>query len=272
MALSFGRGAVAALAVIVAAASPSPVGASAGELPAPGQPVVVELFTSQGCASCPPAERVLSALGRAKSLRGRVVLLAYHVDSWDHLGWRDPFSSARWTERQEDYDRIFGLNGAYTPQAVINGASQCVGSDHWRVLRRVVDASPPAAEVGVTIKPPEPGARELRITLEARLGRAPSRAQDVTVAIFESGLSTEVRGGENRGATLTNDYVVRGLDRAFSLAPGGHQVRQVALRLDPGWDRSRLGVAVFVQDPVTMRIQGAAVKYLYGDGAAAGGS
>lgn len=262
MAGHIGRGVLAALALMLAVASPNPARASSGELPPADQPVVVELFTSQGCSSCPPAERVLSALGRAKSLRGRVVLLAYHVDSWDRRGWRDPFSSARWTERQENYDRTFGLNGSYTPQAVINGTSQCVGSDQWRVLQRIVDASPPAAEMGLAIEPPEPGAHELRVTLEARLSREARRAQDVAVAIFESGLSTAVHGGENRGATLTNDYVVRSLDHAFNLAPGDHRVRQLALRLDPGWNRSRIGIAAFVQDPATLRIQGAAVKYL----------
>src|SRR5947207_13958329 len=92
-------------------------------------PVVVELFTSQGCSSCPPADVLLSEVAHDASLRGHVIPLAFHVDYWDRLGWRDPFSAADWSRRQSFYVRALSLRGAYTPQMVVNGARQFVGSN-----------------------------------------------------------------------------------------------------------------------------------------------
>src|SRR6266568_4493610 len=92
-------------------------------------PVVVELFTSQGCSSCPPADELLRGIARNAALRGKVIPLAFHVDYWDHLGWRDPFSSADWSRRQMFYIRAMRLDSAYTPQAVVNGTKQMVGAN-----------------------------------------------------------------------------------------------------------------------------------------------
>ena len=91
---------------------------------ADGAPVVLELFTSEGCSSCPPADELISELGASSK---SVIPLAYHVDYWNHLGWADPFSSRQWSERQSDYARAMNLDGEYTPQMVISGAWQCGG-------------------------------------------------------------------------------------------------------------------------------------------------
>src|SRR3954454_13978052 len=91
-------------------------------------PVVVELFTSQGCSSCPPADALIHDITTDPAMRGRVIPLAFHVDYWDSLGWRDPFSSAEWTQRQARYARTMRLSSAYTPQAVVNGSRKFVGS------------------------------------------------------------------------------------------------------------------------------------------------
>ena len=102
-----------------------------------GGPVVLELFTSEGCSSCPPADALLSELG--SSTKG-VIPLAYHVDYWNHLGWTDPLSSPRWSERQSAYARAMNLDGDYTPQMVISGEWQAVGSDRSDIARGVAAA------------------------------------------------------------------------------------------------------------------------------------
>jgi len=104
---------------------------------ADGAPVVLELFTSEGCSSCPPADALLSKLGSSNK---SVIPLAYHVDYWNRLGWSDPFSSHEWSERQSAYARALNLSGDYTPQMVIGGGWQCVGSDGRSIARAIAEA------------------------------------------------------------------------------------------------------------------------------------
>ena len=115
--------------------------------------MVIELFTSQGCSSCPPADRLLSRLAEEPAYRGKVVPLAFHVDYWNYIGWTDPFSSPRWSERQRDYGRSLGLGTVYTPQLVIDGRSECVGSQEGDVRREIARAlaAPPAGRVELSV-------------------------------------------------------------------------------------------------------------------------
>src|SRR5687767_13376254 len=115
------------------------------------QPVVVELFTSQGCSSCPPADALLRRIASDPDLRGRVIPLAFHVDYWNHLGWRDPFSQRAWSQRQGDYIRAMKLESAYTPQIVINGKREMVGSSSGAVYRAIEEESRRAADGRVTL-------------------------------------------------------------------------------------------------------------------------
>ena len=220
-------------------------------------PVVVELFTSQGCSSCPPADQVLAALGEEPG--GAVIPLAFHVDSWNHLGWMDPFSKREWTLRQQFYARMLGGRGPYTPQAVVDGAHELVGSDE-RALRAAIAraAAQPAAAVTVAV-----GGDGESVVVEASVERPAAlrgRKLDVMAALYENQLSTAVPRGENGGQTLRDTRVVRLLERAVRLPDDGPDAAtaRVTLQLGKGWVRQNLGVAVFVQDPKTLTIHGAA--------------
>jgi hypothetical protein len=217
-------------------------------------PVVVELFTSQGCSSCPPADRLLSKLGKDP----RVIPLAFHVDYWNSIGWNDPFSSKAWSQRQEGYARAFRSNRIYTPQLVVSGRTQVVGSDESGVRRQIADAlaAEPAGRVTVSTEPAPDG--RLRIRTGAKLVRAAGGPLDLWVAVYETGLSTKVEAGENASRTLANDYVVRRLEKALTLT-GTADSSELVLGLDKRWNREHLGVAAFLQDPKTLAIQGAAV-------------
>ncbi|HEX2223688.1 MAG TPA: DUF1223 domain-containing protein [Thermoanaerobaculia bacterium] len=233
----------------------------------PGGPVVLELFTSQGCSSCPPADRLLSKLERNPRLAGKVIPLSFHVDYWNYIGWTDPFSSPRWSERQRAYGRAFRSNRIYTPQLVVNGQSECVGSNEAEVMRRVgrALAAEPAGRVNLSVQPAGNDG-QLRLQVEALIARASKKEGnlDLWVAIYETGLTTPVGSGENASRTLKNDYVVRRLEKAFTLpaAAGSRRSETVTLGLDKRWKRQNLGVAAFLQDPSTLAIQGAAATEL----------
>ena len=252
--------AVAAVALALLIAAPARVRAAA-----PGDgPVVVELFTSQGCSSCPPADRLLTKLGADPRFAGKVLPLSFHVDYWNYIGWQDPFSSPRWSARQNDYARAFRSDRVYTPQAVVNGRSECVGNDERAVLSRISAAlaKAPAGEVHLKLAP---SGSPVKVGVDARIDRPGARhGLDVWVALYQTGLDTPVRAGENASRTLHNDYVVRRLEKAFTLsaAPGSQRAGEVTLPLDPSWNRSALGVVAFLQDPVTLEIEGAAAQAL----------
>ena len=117
-----------------------------------GHPVVVELFTSQGCSSCPPADELLRRIVRDEALRGRVIPLSFHVDYWNSLGWRDPFSAREWSQRQGEYVRAMKLDSAYTPQIVVNGVKQMVGSSSGAVYRAIEEESRRKPEASVSLR------------------------------------------------------------------------------------------------------------------------
>jgi hypothetical protein len=220
-------------------------------------PIIVELFTSQGCSSCPPADRLLSKLGKDP----RVIPLAFHVDYWNYIGWSDPFSSKAWSQRQQGYARAFHSNRIYTPQLVVSGRTQVVGSNEPEVRRSIAEAlgAEPAGQVTVSANPSPDG--RLKITAGAKLVRAAGGPLDLWVAVYETGLSTKVGAGENASRTLANDFVVRRLEKALTLpgTAGSADSGEVVLGLDKRWNREHLGVAAFLQDPKTLAIHGAAV-------------
>jgi hypothetical protein len=226
-------------------------------------PVVLELFTSEGCSSCPPADELLSRIG---AFTTGVIPLAYHVDYWDSLGWLDPFSSSQWTMRQVEYVRAMQLSGSYTPQIVINGRWQCVGSDPNRLARAIATAraAPPPGVVTVRATPPAAGSHKLNISVSAHIVRtAGDKSLIVLVAIYENGLMAKIDGGENRGHRVRYDYTVRKITPAFELNPaaGSALENELSVDLDPSWKLDHLGVAAFIQDETSLAIDGGVAQY-----------
>ena len=217
---------------------------------APPRAVLVELFTSQGCSSCPPADRLLTELAADGSRGVDVIALSYHVDYWNYIGWTDPFSSAAWSDRQRTYARQLARDRVYTPQVVIDGVSECVGSDRREVVRHIAGAAGRAP--GAAIKA-DRGA-DGRWTIAASLPASAEGPARVQLAVFETELTTEVKRGENAQRTLHNDNVVRRLTTLAELSPGEQWRAEHTPDLDPAWRGDRLGVALFVQSVPTLEV------------------
>jgi hypothetical protein len=217
----------------------------------PAQVILAELFTSQGCSSCPPADRLLSSI---RDLAGdaEVIPLAFHVDYWDDLGWRDPFSDAAWTERQQRYASRVSGGRVYTPMLVVQGSEHMVGSSRGEIASALARAAR-APDSGATIT--GRAATPERVVVDAAAGDSAARAW---VALVESGIDTEVKRGENQGRVLRNDHIVRRLRPVFDLAPSERKSETVELGLDPAWRRDRLVVVLFLQDPESLAIRAAA--------------
>lgn len=195
-------------------------------------PVVLELFTSQGCSSCPPADELVSKLAGAGSLAERAVApLSFHVDYWNDLGWADPYSLPAWTERQRQYSRALGDDRVYTPELVVGGASGMVGTNVAAVTQAIQRAAHPALLAATAAWSKD------SVTITAS---APGDA-DVWVAVWEDKTTTKVTRGENAGETLGSDRVVRRLER---VAAAGRK-SSTAVTIDPRWRAA--GAVVFAQ-------------------------
>lgn len=179
---------------------------------------VVELFTSQGCSSCPPADRYLRALAdEAERTDERLFPLSMHVDYWNYLGWTDPFSSARYSERQRQYSEVFGRRGAYTPQAVVNGRDEMVGSHRAEVHRAIERALSTPARASLILS-----AQDRDDSLEVVYRVASPERFELVLVLAQPHARTAVTRGENGGRTLEHRNVVRALEvRAAPAAAAG---------------------------------------------------
>lgn len=217
-------------------------------------PVVVELFTSEGCSSCPPADALLSQLTKTQPIAGAdVIALGEHVDYWDGVGWADPFSSRRFSARQSDYSQAFRKDTVYTPQMIVDGQTQFVGSDEDEARAAIARAARrPKAHVSLT---------RTGDTLAVRVDHLPASAKndpaEVVLAITEGGLSSSVGGGENAGRRLGHSAVVRRLT-PLGTVPGGAFSASPTVKPASGWRRENLSAVVFVQERASRRIVGAA--------------
>jgi len=212
-------------------------------------PVLVELFTSEGCSSCPPADALLSRLGRTQPVPGAdVIVIEEHVDYWDRLGWKDPFSSEAATARQSEYGEAFGASQVYTPQMIVDGRTQFVGNAEGAALRAIRAAS---QEAKPTVQLSWEAGDVLAVKIEplAQSGSQPGDQVDLYLAVAENKLHSDVKRGENAGRALEHDGVTRQLmplEKSRDLSAGFTST--VAVHPANTWDRANLRAVVFVQD------------------------
>ena len=231
------------LALLIAVCMSSPAFAAEN-------PVVVELFTSEGCSSCPPADALLVKLSQMGGANGpEVIVLGEHVDYWNYIGWTDRFSSPQYTWRQQEYEQHFGLASAYTPQMVIDGQRQLVGNDISGITREIDAASKNEKPAKITLARLSGDAYEVSV-------RAGSGKGKVYLAVTEDGLSSEVKNGENGGRTLHHAGVVRELRTIGSLSKGEFQGK-VEVPVKHDWNPANLKLVVFLQQGDSGPILGA---------------
>ncbi|HEU4412469.1 MAG TPA: DUF1223 domain-containing protein [Polyangiaceae bacterium] len=234
-----------------AAATDAPASADAS-LPARAPFALVELFTSEGCSSCPPADQTLDELADDAERRGlHVYALSFHVDYWNSLGWVDPFSRSDHTRRQEAYASLAGARGLYTPQMIVNGGEGFIGSDRDRARRDIERAlkAAPASAVPLALRV-DAARPSVRVELEAP-GLPPGAR--LNVALAERARVQHVARGENAGRTLRHRNVVRAFETLTPRDPGPLRVDLPAAGLDP----ASLLVVAYAQDPATLAVLGA---------------
>ena len=236
-------------------------------------PVLVELFTSEGCSSCPPADEVLTRLDQQQPVPGaEVIALSEHVDYWNRLGWVDPYSSAEFSRRQGEYADAFKIDGNYTPQMIVDGRAEFVGSNVSKARDAIVKAAlAPKATVQITRSNNSPGTKTDVIPLQVRVENLPllfnGGTVEVLLAITEDGLRSSVLRGENGGRLLKHTAVVRRLNVIGRIASQENRTftANPTTNLASGWRRENLRAVVFVQERESRRVLGAAAIRLTGE-------
>ena len=229
-------------------------------------PVIVELFTSEGCSSCPPADAVLAGLEKTQPVKGaEVIALSQHVDYWNRLGWADPFSSPTFSARQGEYARAFGKDGVYTPQMIIDGQTEFPGGNRSIANDAIAKAAQtPKAVVRLTMLAPgqeeRPGQMRLKVNVRCLPGVSEGDAAKVMLAITESDLSINVPRGENAGRRLSHVGVVRSLRVIGNIdrQNNGTFAADTVVELGKGMRRESSRAVVFVQERASRRVLGAA--------------
>ena len=225
-------------------------------------PVLVELFTSEGCSSCPPADDFLIRLDKEQPIPGaEIIAISEHVDYWNRLGWADPFSSAAFSHRQDQYARAFGTNQMYTPQMVVDGRTEFIGSQEGKARRGIAQAAQaPKAKVDLVKESVHP--HDDLISMHVSVGQLPritlNDTGEVWLAITEGELSTDVRRGENAFRTLQHTGVVRRMELLRALEAGHAEgfTAEFTVSLAPEWKRQNLRAVVFIQERVSRRVLG----------------
>ena len=195
--------------------------------------VLVELFTSEGCSSCPPADRVLAKLESEQSIENtNVITLAFHVDYWNYLGWKDEFSDAEFSRRQADYVRSMRLRSSYTPQMIVDGQAQFTGSNQTKAYSEIEKArlaDKAAIEINYD-------AKKSLAKLEIKKIKLPEDSE-ILVAVAEDDLETIVERGENRGKNLKHSSIVRKFLRVGDLNMLQENLsEEIKLEMDSEWN------------------------------------
>jgi hypothetical protein len=237
---------VLALAVLAYAAQAHPMACSAksGERTT----ALIELYTSEGCDSCPPADRWLSSLGARGYAPARVVPIALHVDYWDYIGWKDPYAKREFATRQRKLAHLKRATFVYTPQVLLQGQDfRRWGAAAFDEEVARINARPARAHIALSLEGRRPGAFEVEVRAEVP-DEALRAASALYLATYENKLVSEVRAGENRGRTLTHDYVVFEWHGPIAFhASGAPLLERRSLPLLPKAVPANSGVVAFVQ-------------------------
>jgi hypothetical protein len=197
---------------------------------------VVELFTSEGCSSCPPADIAVASL--LKEHTTNVYVLGYHVDYWDNLGWRDIFSNAAYTQLQRNYARAFKLSSVYTPQIVVNGTEEFVGSDKSKLNAAVSNSLQQSSDIKLGIDAKAAGTQTVNVSFNTDASNA-----NIHVALIQSNAENKIQRGENTGATLHHVNIVRDIQIIPATTNGN-----VALTIPAGLSSKDCTIIAFTQN------------------------
>jgi hypothetical protein len=201
---------------------------------------LVELFTSEGCSSCPPADEVI---GRLRGWKNNVYVLSFHVDYWNYLGWNDVFSNASYSSRQQDYGSLFHLNSIYTPQIIVNGKSQFAGSDESR-LRETIESyvkDRASSEIYLRVQPSN------RNQVSVSWNTEPKSELTLSIALVQNFTKDFIQRGENKGQTLNHYFTVRDFQSIQDQTGSGTSL----LSIPAGLQSSDCLVVAFLQNPKT---------------------
>jgi hypothetical protein len=212
---------------------------------------LVELFSSEGCSSCPPADDLLRQLTKqAEENNQRVFMLSFQVDYWNYLGWKDPFSSPQFTRRQHQYAQALGASSVYTPQMVVNGQKGFVGSDGVKAKKSIEEYLSLPAEQSILLELESIDSKKVELNYECD----PITADTIiNFALVESGLQSQVTAGENQGRVLQHDHVVREF-KTISLV---ERKGRVVFQKPPNVDEGNFSVIAYIQNEKNMSISGA---------------
>jgi hypothetical protein len=249
------------LALLVASPVSSPK-AQTSAADAIRKPVVVELFTSEGCSSCPPADVLLQKLEDQQPVAGaEIIPLEEHVDYWNHDGWIDPYSSQEWTARQLTYQDLFKKD-IYSPQLVVDGSAELVGSNPHAAVVEIEKASHRVkADVSITAGNADSHGSHFSVSVGKLEGNTAGDVAEVWLAVTEDGLHNSVNRGENAGHVLNHVATLRSLHKIGTADPNGASASftgETLVKLNSHWDVGKLHVMVFVQKKKSREILGAA--------------
>jgi hypothetical protein len=249
--------------LLVCSPFPAKAKAQTSAVEAGRQPVVIELFTSEGCSSCPPADALLQHLEQQQPVAGaEIIALEEHVDYWNHDGWIDPFSSSEWTQRQQDYAALF-KNDPYTPELIVNGHSQFAGSNA-RKAEFEIEKAAHGPKTEIAIKPGNAqakGSQRFTVSVGKLTQNAAGDVAEVWLAVTEDGLHSSVSLGENAGHVLHHVATLRSLQKIGVANANGASVSftgDPVVKFDSHWELANLHLTVFVQEKKGREILGAA--------------
>jgi hypothetical protein len=210
-----------------------------------GTAALLELYTSEGCSSCPPADKWVSGLNIKSD---KLVPIALHVGYWDYIGWKDEFAKPEFYRRQSEYASLHNKSGVFTPQTVLNGKNISTGSNgKLSDALAAINATPARADISLALNQITNG--QVEVSAKGKVKAADVRENSAGyLALYENRLSSQVKAGENNGEKLNHDFVVREWIGPLALDTNGDIQADKKLTLKPEWKTANLGVAMFIQN------------------------